>query len=137
MTKDIDLKNENEDMMKKRMHRRSLLKAGAIVAPIALTLHGGVPLAHAESSGQCGVKLIKLANGNGTQRQADLLGIPVQGTGFDRRIAEVKSGFSEHCEVARVEDYKRDTVIESFDGSDLHWEFITNPANNILCFMLG
>lgn len=33
-----------------RIKRRSLLKAGMVAAPLAMTLHGGIPLAHAEST---------------------------------------------------------------------------------------
>jgi len=45
---------KNEPKMKKavntRIKRRSLLKAGAVIAPLAITLHGGIPLAHAASA---------------------------------------------------------------------------------------
>lgn len=44
-----DAKNNIADAA--RIKRRSILKAGAVVAPLALTLHGGIPLAHAASSG--------------------------------------------------------------------------------------
>ncbi|VAW00144.1 hypothetical protein MNBD_ALPHA01-675 [hydrothermal vent metagenome] len=33
-----------------RLRRRSILKAGAVIAPLAITLHGGISLAHANSA---------------------------------------------------------------------------------------
>jgi len=38
---------------KKRIERRSLLKAGAVIAPLAVTLHGGVAFATVNSAGRC------------------------------------------------------------------------------------
>ena len=47
--------NKNKTMISKakntRINRRNILKAGAIVAPLAITLHGGIPMAHAASGG--------------------------------------------------------------------------------------
>ncbi|MBL4802312.1 MAG: hypothetical protein JKY45_10495 [Emcibacter sp.] len=36
-----------------RMKRRSLLKAGAAIVPLAVTLHGGAAFAHVSSAGRC------------------------------------------------------------------------------------
>jgi len=38
------------DKKKARIKRRSLLKAGAMAAPLAITLYGGISLAHADST---------------------------------------------------------------------------------------
>ncbi len=48
MNKDEASENTPEDA---RIKRRSILKAGAVIAPLALTLHGGIPMAHASSTG--------------------------------------------------------------------------------------
>lgn len=45
---EIDKDNTMENL---RIKRRSLLKAGAVIAPLALTLHGGISMAHASSTG--------------------------------------------------------------------------------------
>ncbi|PCI46160.1 MAG: hypothetical protein COB49_09005 [Alphaproteobacteria bacterium] len=47
INKDNAKKHTTEDA---RVIRRRILKAGA-VAPLALTLHGGIPMAHANSTG--------------------------------------------------------------------------------------
>ncbi len=47
MNKDDAEKNAAEEA---RIKRRSILKAGAVIAPLALTLHGGIPLAQAMST---------------------------------------------------------------------------------------
>lgn len=48
MNKDDAKENATKDA---RTKRRSILKAGAVIAPLALTLHGGIPMAHASSTG--------------------------------------------------------------------------------------
>ena len=48
INKDDVKKNAMEET---RLKRRSILKAGAVIAPLAVTLHGGIPLAHAASTG--------------------------------------------------------------------------------------
>ncbi len=48
-----EVKKDNATTHKKtevRLRRRSLLKAGAVIAPLAITLHGGISLAHANSA---------------------------------------------------------------------------------------
>jgi len=47
---------ETSGKTKARIKRRSVLKAGAVIAPLAITLHGGIPLAHAASAA-CDVKM--------------------------------------------------------------------------------
>jgi len=39
--------------MEARIKRRSLLKAGAVIAPLAITLHGGAAMAQVASAGRC------------------------------------------------------------------------------------
>ncbi len=51
-----DMKKDDMKMNKtdeKRIKRRSLLKAGAVIAPLAITLHGGVAFAQVNSAGRC------------------------------------------------------------------------------------
>ena len=36
-----------------RIQRRKILKAGAVIAPLAVTLHGGAAFAHVSSAGRC------------------------------------------------------------------------------------
>ncbi len=47
--------NKNKTMINvvkgSRLNRRSMLKAGAVAVPLAITLHGGIPMAHAASGG--------------------------------------------------------------------------------------
>lgn len=62
MTNKMDNDNMMDAQEQKRLNRRRLLRAGAIAAPVALTLHGGVPLAHADSAGMCALKLQEIAN---------------------------------------------------------------------------
>lgn len=64
----VNIMNEiDKSKMKKvsdkenRLSRRRLLKTGAVMAPLALTLHGGIPLAHADSAGLCVLHLEELA----------------------------------------------------------------------------
>jgi len=47
---DINKDDMKINKMEARIKRRSLLKAGAIAAPLAMTLHGGIPMAHADSA---------------------------------------------------------------------------------------
>lgn len=42
---------KKKSALEERIKRRSILKAGAVIAPLALTLHGGIPMAHANSTG--------------------------------------------------------------------------------------
>ncbi len=50
-------KNEDGAMMEMtdqaRIRRRRILKAGAVIAPLAVTLHGGVAFAQVNSAGRC------------------------------------------------------------------------------------
>ncbi len=124
MTKVNETKVEREEGLAKRLHRRSLLKAGAVVAPIALTLHGGVPLAHADSAGLCVVKLMEIANDQGDARHR-MLQIPVHGS----QIAQPLVGNSHAVEVL-PENYQPGTKLEPFDANNIqHWNFIKDPQN--------
>ena len=103
------------------MHRRSLLKAGALAALIALTLHGGVPLAHANSSGSCVWELIQIANSSG--RSAELQ-VPINTK--SNKVANAAHG---HAIIPSLDDYGPNTQLVPFDGSEEHWNFIASSPN--------
>ena len=124
-----DKKNEvtSGATLGKRLHRRSLLKAGAIAAPVALTLHGGVPLAHADSAGLCVINLMNIAN-NPADNRAAMLQVPIKGG----QVAEKKNGTHkfELLPEDLANDYPPGTQLQPFDASNLnHWEFIKDPLN--------
>lgn len=124
MTKVNETKVEREEGLAKRLHRRSLLKAGAVVAPIALTLHGGVPLAHADSAGLCVIQLMEIANDQSDGRHT-MLQVPIHGG----QVAQPLVGNS-HATDILPEDYPNGTKIEPFDASNIeHWNFIKDPIN--------
>jgi len=54
---DINKDDIKINKMEARIKRRSLLKAGAVIAPLAITLHGGVAMAQVASAGRCVEKL--------------------------------------------------------------------------------
>jgi len=124
MTKVNDEEVKCEEGLSKRLHRRSLLKAGAVVAPIALTLHGGVPLAHADSAGLCVVQLMDIARDSTDSRHA-MLQIPMKGG----KIIQPEGRLQHAFEVVQ-EDYPEGTELQPFDASNQqHWEFIKDPIN--------
>jgi len=47
---EINSDDTRTDKKKTRIKRRSLLRAGAVAAPLAITLYGGISLAHANST---------------------------------------------------------------------------------------
>ncbi len=51
MTEMNDKKITENTVADTRAKRRRILKAGAVIAPLAVTLHGGIPMAHASSAG--------------------------------------------------------------------------------------
>ena len=51
MTEENKNKTTMSNAINTRLNRRSMLKAGAVVVPLAITLHGGIPVAHAASGG--------------------------------------------------------------------------------------
>jgi hypothetical protein len=51
MTEMNDKKISENTVGDMRAKRRRILKAGAVIAPLAITLHGGIPMAHASSVG--------------------------------------------------------------------------------------
>jgi len=125
MTKVNETEVKNVEGLNKRLHRRSLLKAGAVAAPIALTLHGGVPLAHADSAGLCVIQLMEIANNPGDGRHA-MMQVPIH----SNQIAQPLVGNS-HAPEIHAEDYPEGTQIQPFDASNIeHWNFINNPLNN-------
>ncbi len=112
--------------LKKRLHRRSLLKAGAVAAPIAMTLHGGIPLAHADSAGLCVVQLIEIAKGNDSR--AEMLQVPMKGG----RVAIPHN--RSHKPLIKPQDlatdYPEGTTLQPFNASPEHWKFLSDPNNN-------
>ncbi len=122
MTKVNETEVKEAEGLKKRLHRRSLLKAGAVAAPIAMTLHGGIPLAHADSAGLCVVQMIEIAQGNDSR--ARMLQVPVKNGQIARPLV------GEHQSEINAEDYPEGTVLEPFNASRLHWDFISDPNNN-------
>ncbi len=122
MTKVNEIKEKKAGGLKKRLDRRSLLKAGAIAAPVALTLHGGVPLAHADSAGLCVVQLMDIAK-NSSDHRSDMLQVPMK----DGAIARPNMG--SHKTEIKAEDYPQGTTIEPFNASPQHWEFLSDPRN--------
>lgn len=122
MTKVDNTEVNKVEGLKKRLDRRSLLKAGAIAAPVALTLHGGVPLAHADSAGLCVVQLMDIANNPGDHR-APMLQVPMK----DGTVARPLVG--NHKTEVKAEDYPDGTTIEPFNASPQHWEFLSDPQN--------
>lgn len=126
MTKVNETEVKQGEGLKKRLHRRSLLKAGAVAAPIAMTLHGGIPLAHADSAGLCVVQLIEIAQGNDSR--ARMLQVPIK----DGKVA------IPHNRVYKTElvaedletDFPEGTTLEPFNASPHHWEFLSDPNNN-------
>lgn len=51
MTEENIKKTKISNAKNTRINRRRMLKAGAVIAPLAITLHGGIPMAHAASTG--------------------------------------------------------------------------------------
>jgi len=124
MTKVDNAEVKKAEGLRKRLDRRSLLKAGAIAAPVALTLHGGVPLAHADSAGMCVVQLMEIANNSGDSR-SPMLQVPMK----DGRVADPIIGFKHDVEI-HAKDYPEGTSIEPFNaGSPHHWQFLSDPNN--------
>ena len=114
--------NKIDAVMDQRMLRRRLLKTGALVAPIALTLHGGVPLAHADSSGSCILELMDIANNQSPGTRWDELQVPIN----DGQVAAING---DHAAVPELKDYPEGTELVPFDGSPEHWEFISSSSN--------
>lgn len=122
---EIEKKTDNKaaTMMDKRMQRRRLLRTGALAAPIAMTLHGGVPLAHADSSGSCVFELIDIANNPSHPRWGELQ-VPINSN--SGHVAHTAHG---HDVEPDAGDYPPGTVLMPFDASDEHWEFISSASN--------
>lgn len=126
MTKVNDTEVKQAEGLKKRLHRRSLLKAGAVAAPIAMTLHGGIPLAHADSAGLCVIQLIEIAQGNDSR--ARMLQVPMK----DGKVAIPNNRVykTELVPEDLATDYPEGTTLEPFNASPQHWEFLSDPNNN-------
>ncbi|MBT6328427.1 MAG: hypothetical protein HOJ34_01475, partial [Kordiimonadaceae bacterium] len=122
-----DIENQSgktEDSLSKRLHRRSLLKAGAIVAPIALTLHGGVPLAHADSSGSCIIELWNIGENPSHPNYEDMQ-IPMNPK--NGHFQTVTNGLGN----PNGGTYPADTDWQAFNPTnEEHWKYIAeSPAN--------
>ena len=126
MTKVDEVEVKKSEGINKRLNRRNLLKAGAVAAPVALTLHGGVPLAHADSSGACVVQLMDIAKSN--DPRAPMLQVPIKKGG----VATPIRGYHETELLPEnlERDYPKGTKLEPFDGSYTHWDFVADPKNN-------
>lgn len=126
MTNEIEKVGNSEDSLSKRLHRRSLLKAGAIVAPIALTLHGGVPLAHADSSGSCIIELFNIGQ-DSTHPNYEDMQIPMNPK--NGHFATVINGHVNDPGAGTT--YPDGTYWEPFNPTnEEHWQYITeSPAN--------
>ncbi|MBL4603914.1 MAG: hypothetical protein JKY84_14305 [Emcibacteraceae bacterium] len=124
MTKVNDAEVNKSTGLSQRLHRRSLLKAGAVIAPIVVTLHGGVPLAHADSAGLCVMQLVDIANDSSDSRHG-YMQIPMKGG----QIAQPLIGLT-HNQEAKLSDYPDGTELEAFNASPAHWNFIADPTNN-------
>lgn len=118
-----ETENKSDGMMDKRIQRRRLLKTGALAAPIALTLHGGVPLAHADSSGSCILKLIEIANDSGNPHSGELQ-VPINPN--NGQVAQAIHG---HAQFPDLADYPVGTTLVPFDGTYEHWSFVGSAAN--------
>lgn len=134
MTNEVKKVGKNESSLSKRLHRRSLLKAGAVVAPIALTLHGGVPLAHADSSGSCIFELYDIANDPNHPNHEDML-IPMNpknghfATVINGHVNDPGGGGTYPDNYP--DNYPDGTYLEPFNPTnEEHWKFIAqSPAN--------
>lgn len=119
MTKSTNSEEIKLDGLKARLHRRSLLKAGAIAVPVALTLHGGVPLAHADSAGLCVLDLQKIASNPNDSRHKMML-VPTK----DGRVTLPTRGYR-HDMYKDIKDYPEGTQMEPWDsGNYQHWDFL-------------
>ena len=120
MTKQTDNEEVKKDGLSKRLHRRSLLKAGAIAAPVALTLHGGVPLAHADSAGLCVLDLQKIANNPNDSRHKMML-VPTAPNG---KVTLPNNSFK-HSFYKEADHYPEGTKMMPWDsGNYQHWDFL-------------
>lgn len=119
---------EEANTLSKRLHRRSLLKAGAIAAPMALTLHSGAAATalgnHASSAGLCVLDLREIATSR-SHPKSDYLQIPMKGPRLARRHDR-----QVHSPRVRMRDLEPGSRLEPFDPRNrVHWDFIQNPSN--------
>ena len=127
MTDKIE-RNDDESSLSKRIHRRSLLKAGAIAAPVALTLHSGAAATglgnHASSAGLCALDLREIAR-NRSHPNSPYLQIPMKNGRLARRNDRQR-----HTPRVRLRDLEPGSRLEPFDPRNrVHWDFVQNPRN--------
>lgn len=122
--------NDNDDTstLSKRIHRRSLLKAGAIAAPVAMTLHSGAAATalgnHASSAGLCVLDLREIAT-NPSHPRNEYMQIPVKNGRIARRRDRRR-----HNGRIQARDCEKGTRLEPFDPRNrVHWDFIKDPRN--------
>lgn len=124
-----EMKNiDKSTTLSKRLHRRSLLKAGAIAAPVAMTLHSGAAARalgnHASSAGLCVLDLRDIATDTNHPNNG-YLQIPVKGGRVARRKDRQR-----HNGRVNARDCEKGTRLEPFDPRNrVHWDFIKDPRN--------
>jgi len=123
MTNVNDTEKKIDAVDSKRQLRRRLLKTGALAAPIAMTLHGGVPLAHAASAGMCEYELIDIAQNTVSDPRAKYLQVPMYGNRLAKLERPTNGGDID------IEDYEDGSQLMPFNGSEEHWQFLSDPAN--------
>ncbi len=125
MTKVNGTEKKMDAIDSKRQLRRRLLKTGALAAPVAMTLHGGVPLAHAASAGLCEFELIEIANKGAysADPRTRHLQIPMHGNQLAKLEKPPTGGELD------IDDYEEGSQLIPFDGSQEHWKFLSNPSN--------
>lgn len=120
--------NESVTTLSKRLHRRSLLKAGAIAAPFAMTLHSGAAATalgnHASSAGLCVLDLREIAT-NPNHPRNEYMQVPINGGRIARRRDRRR-----HNGRINARDCEDGTRLEPFDPRNrVHWDFIKDSRN--------
>ena len=90
--------------------RRRLMRIGLTAAPIALTLHGGLPLAHADSLGLCVLQLEEQAAAGDPDLQ-----IPVNGNPNSGNTVPFDSSNSDHWEYIQVNNLEGASCLTSIE----------------------
>lgn len=140
MTEMNDKKITENTVADTRAKRRRILKAGAVIAPLAVTLHGGIPMAHASSVGcvEDMEKHVKVPHYKVKEHDDG------DGDGDDSGSSSSSSSSSSHDSSGKHE-YERDGRMDSFDPErnsytdrgntgrlnddgtpETHWDYIKN-----------
>lgn len=119
-----DMKKDDMKMNKtdeKRIKRRSLLKAGAVIAPLAITLHGGVAFAQVNSAGRC-IENMK------TNVQIPLYEEVPLGSGTYQQTGTTVNFSPENT------DFTGRFNVNGVPGPETHWQYIENEQlSGITC----